>query len=150
MCVHSAGIAAKVTGKIFGVRSALCVRYIPGVVTRRCRPPEPAGGGARRAVGIARAILAAREPRRIACLGPQNPHKSGSAEWFPTESPRTKRHSPAHDGTDATMPLSPLTGLYAGSAGLAMLKLLVVRAGTDLLVSGRSAVRIRSPTPRSM
>jgi hypothetical protein len=69
---------------------------------------------------------------------PQNPHKSGSAEWFPTESPRTKRHSPAHDGTDANMPLPPLTGLYAGSAGLTILKLPVVRAGTDLLKSGRS------------
>ena len=68
---------------------------------------------------------------------PQNPHKSGSAARFPTESPRTKRHSPAHGGTDANMALPPLTGLYAGSAGLTMLKLLVARAATDLLLTGR-------------
>jgi hypothetical protein len=37
---------------------------------------------------------------------PQNPHKSGAAEWFPTESPRTIRHSPAHGGTDANMPFT--------------------------------------------
>jgi hypothetical protein len=84
-------------------------------------------------------------PRNLAemrVLGPQNPHTSGSAEWFPTESPRTKRHSPAHDGTDANMPLPPLTGLYAGSAGLTILKLPVVRAATGLLLSGRSRVRV--------
>ena len=73
---------------------------------------------------------------------PQNPHKSGSARSFPTESPQAKRHSPAHDGTDANMPLPPLTGLYAGSAGLTILKLPVVRAATDLLLSGRSRVRV--------
>jgi hypothetical protein len=32
-----------------------------------------------------------------------------------------------------------LTSLYAGSAGLTILKLPVVRAGTDLLKSGSSA-----------
>jgi hypothetical protein len=32
-----------------------------------------------------------------------------------------------------------LTGLYAGSIGLAMLKLPVVRASTDLLASGSSS-----------
>ena len=48
------------------------------------------------------------------------------------------------------MPLPPLTGLYAGSAGLARLTAPVVRAATGLLVSGRSAVRFRSPAPRSM
>src|SRR5947209_3926215 len=74
-------------------------------------------------------------------LAPQNPHKSGSAASFPTESPRTKRHSPAHGGTDAKMVLLALTSLYAGSAGLTILKLPVVRSGIDLLKSGRSAVR---------
>jgi hypothetical protein len=43
------------------------------------------------------------------------------------------------------MALLPLIGLYAGSAGLARLTAPVVRAATGLLVSGRSAVRIRSP-----
>ena len=47
------------------------------------------------------------------------------------------------------MALPPLIGLYAGSAGLARLTAPVVRAATGLLVSGRSAVRIRSPAPRS-
>ena len=80
----------------------------------------------------------------VSCVSPvpQNPHKSGSAARFPTESPRTKRHSPAHGGTAANMALVALTGLYAGSAGLAMLKLCVARSGTDLLLSGRSKVRI--------
>jgi hypothetical protein len=80
---------------------------------------------------------------RLSCVSsaPQNPHKSGSAAWFPTKSPRTKRHSPAHGGTGANMTLLALTSLYAGSAGLAILKLPVVRTSTDLLKSGRSAVR---------
>ena len=73
---------------------------------------------------------------------PQNPHKSGPRRWFPTESPRTRRHSLAHDGTDANMPLPPLTGLYAGSTGLTILDLPVVPAATDLLLSGRSRVRV--------
>jgi len=79
---------------------------------------------------------------------PQNPHKSGSAGRLPTQNPRTKRHSPAHGGTAATMALLPLIGLYAGSAGLAWLTAPVVRAATGLLVSGRSAVPICSPAPR--
>ena len=37
------------------------------------------------------------------------------------------------------MALLALTSLYAGSAGLTILKLPVVRAGTDLLKSGRLA-----------
>ena len=78
---------------------------------------------------------------------PQNPHKSGSAGRLPTKNPRTRRHSPAHGGTAATMALPPLIGLYAGSAGLARLTSPVVRTATGLLVSGRSAVRIRSPAP---
>ena len=120
------------------IRAPCPVRGIPA----RVGVPEPGEGST---------------PCRWHCLGapggpgtlpscvssaPQNPHKSGSAEWFPTESPRTKRHSPAHDGTDANMPLPPLTGLYAGSAGLTILKLPVVRAATDLLLSGRSRVRV--------
>src|ERR1017187_2414384 len=72
-------------------------------------------------------------------LVPQNPRKSGSAAWFPTESPRTKRHSPVHGGTGAKMALLALTSLYAGSARLTILKLPAVRASTDLLKSGRSA-----------
>jgi hypothetical protein len=85
-----------------------------------------------RALGNRKAILT--------CMSasPQIPHKSGSAVRFPTESPRTKRHSPAQDGTGANMALLALTSLYAGSAGLAILKLPVVRASTDLLKSGRS------------
>src|ERR1035441_10406910 len=69
-------------------------------------------------------------------LAPQNPHKSGSAASFPTESPRTKRHSPAHGGTGAKMASLALTSLYAGSTGLTVLELPVVRASTDLLKSG--------------
>ena len=61
----------------------------------------------------------------------------------PTESPRTKRHSPAQGGTGAKVALLALTSLYAGSAGLTTVELPVVRASTDLLKSGRSAVRPR-------
>ena len=100
---------------------------------------------AHRAGGIARVLLAAGNLAEPRVLGPTEFPQVRSTAWFPTESPRTKRHSPAHGGTDANMPLLALTGLYAGSAGLTMLKLPVVLAGTDLLVSGRSAVRIRSP-----
>jgi hypothetical protein len=68
---------------------------------------------------------------------PQNPHKSGSAAMAPTEIPRTKRHYPAQDGTAANMALLALTSLYAGSAGLTPLTAPVVRAATDLLLTGR-------------
>jgi hypothetical protein len=88
-----------------------------------------------------------RSQSRTCGRSPQNPHKSGSAGRLPTQNPRTRRHSPAHGGTAATMALLPLIGLYAGSAGLARLTAPVVRAATGLLVSGRSAVRIRSPAP---
>jgi hypothetical protein len=47
-------------------------------------------------------------------------------------------HSPAYGGTDTNIPLLPLTGLYAGSAWRATLKLPVFLAGTDLLKIGRS------------
>src|ERR1700746_1034117 len=72
---------------------------------------------------------------------PQNPHKSAPAAAIPTKNPRTERHYPAQDGTGVNMALLALTSLYAGSAGLTILKLPVVRAGTDLLISGRSTVR---------
>ena len=72
---------------------------------------------------------------------PQNPHKSVPATAIPTKNPRTERHYPAQDGTGANMAMLALTSLYAGSAGLTILKLPVVRAGTDLLKSGRSTVR---------
>ena len=79
-------------------------------------------------------------PRRLTGLraSPQNPHKPASAAAIPTENPRTKRHYPAQDGTAASMTLLALTGLYAGSAGLTILKLPVVRSGTDLLLNGSS------------
>ena len=92
-----------------------------------------------------------RESQYRSCgRSPQNPHKSGSAGWLPTRNPRTRWHSPPHGGTVATMALPLLIGLYAGSAGLARWIAPVVRAATGLLVSGRSAVRIRSPAPRYM
>src|SRR5450755_2150162 len=96
---------------------------------------------ARRAVGVARCSWWPGNLVELRVVAPQNPHKSGSAASFPTESPRTKRHSPAHGGTGAKMALLALTSLYAGSAGLAILKLPVVRASTDPLKSGRSTVR---------
>jgi hypothetical protein len=66
----------------------------------------------------------------LTCMAasPQISHKSGSTAWFPTESPWTKGHSPAQGGTAASMALLALTSLYAGSAGLTILELPVVRA----------------------
>jgi hypothetical protein len=74
----------------------------------------------------------------------------------PTESPQVRArggdphkkptYRTALPGTAAIMVLLALTSLYAGSAGLAILKLPVVRASTDLLKSGRSVVRLR-PLP---
>ena len=83
-----------------------------------------------------------RSQSRTCGRSPQNPHKSGSAGRLPTQNPRTRRHSPAHGGTAATMALLPLIGLYAGSAGLARLIAPVVPAATGLLLSGRSRVRV--------
>jgi hypothetical protein len=79
----------------------------PRTATRSCP--------AHRAVGVARALQGT--SLRCASSAPQNSRKSGSTAWFPTESPRTKRHSPAHGGTNANMALPPLIGLYAGAQG---------------------------------
>src|ERR1035441_579931 len=112
---------------------------MPGMpaVTRRARASGPgqhygpAGTGgsaeartairscpARRAVGVAQVLLVAGNLGELRVLVPQNPHNSGNAAYSPTESPRTKRHPPAHGGTGAKMPLLALTSLYAGSASL--------------------------------
>jgi hypothetical protein len=56
---------------------------------------------------------------------------------LPTENPRTRRHSPAHGGTAATMAVLVLTSPYAGSAGLTPLTARVAPATTDLLLTGR-------------
>ena len=90
-----------------------------GAVTRPCRTP--------RRHCLTRAFSAHRFPTSPCPRG-----------CFPTESPRTKRHSPAHGGTGGNVALLALTSLYAGSAGLAILKLPAVRASTDLLKSGSS------------
>ena len=61
--------------------------------------------------------------------------------------PRTKRHFSILGGMVANMATSALTSLYAGSAGLTRLPAGTLPAMTELLVSGRSAVRSRSPAP---
>jgi len=129
-------------------RRVLCVRDIPGVVTRRCgylaskrgehSVPLVLPGCSWRSGNLAE--LRVLVPHRI----PTSPVRGGG---FPTESPRTRRHSPAHDGTDANMPLPPLTVLYAGSTGLTILELPVVPAATGLLLSGRSRVRVAVGAP---
>jgi hypothetical protein len=48
--------------------------------------------------------------------GPTWQHFRGPVARFPTESPRTKRHSPAHGGTAPTVASLLLTGLYAQAA----------------------------------
>ena len=58
---------------------------------------------------------------------PQNPHKSGSPAVAPTENPRTKRHSPAHGGTAASIGTLALKSLYAGSERLTSVTARVVR-----------------------
>jgi hypothetical protein len=66
---------------------------------------------------------------------------------IPTRYPQTKRHSPAHGGTAATIDLLALTSRYAGSRGWRGSRSRMAQGATELLVSGRSAVRIRSPAP---
>jgi hypothetical protein len=105
--MHSAGLREPRHGnaQIVGVRRTPRVRGIPGVVTGRCgdlshqggertAPPTLPGsspGGPRTS------------PSRVS-PAPQNPHKSGSAESFPTESPRTQRHSPGLGSARAGVP----------------------------------------------
>ena len=56
--------------------------------------------------------------RRPACSRPHRiPATPCPRPAAPTKNPRTKRHCPAQDGTAASMALSALTGLYAGSTG---------------------------------
>ena len=64
---------------------------------------------------------------------------------IPTIYPQTIRHYPAHSGTAARMNLLVLTSQYAGSRVWRGLRSRVAQEATELLVSGWSAVRIRSP-----
>ena len=77
----------------------------PGVVTRRCGVHEPAGGGARRAVGVAQALLAAQEPRRVACPRPHRiPTSPGPRRGSP-QNPHGQNGIPRH--TTARMLICP-------------------------------------------
>lgn len=85
-------------------------------------------------------VQALRRPHRF-------PTELGGRRVIPTKSPRIKRHSPAYGGTAANMAVLALTSHYVGSAGLMPLTAGTLPVMTELLVSGRPAVRSRSPAP---
>jgi hypothetical protein len=107
------------SGAVAGVASYLDAGHAGGSATGTCRWSGTASwsrGRWRQRWRSHRDQVLPGAPRRWRCpdapgvlgtlvelrvLAPQNPHKSGPQGWLPTESPRTKRHSPAHGGTDA-------------------------------------------------
>jgi hypothetical protein len=78
---------------------------------------------------------------------PQIPHKSGSGASAPTRNPRTKRHYPAFGSTADMISVSAPDRHLPRSDGWQLREILSVSVTLDPLVSGRSAVRFRSPAP---
>jgi hypothetical protein len=101
-------------------------QVLPGAARRWRRPGAPGGLGTW--------LSCVSWPHRI----PTSPGRGGGSPQNPHGRNGIPRYTAARM---LTWPLLALTSLYAGSAGLTIVKLPVVRSGTDLLKSGRSAVR---------